>query len=238
MEIIVRTKTPEELADIEDKLRDIAGGVEFAQRHAVNDALRFVRSQVIRRISKRYDIKASTLRDRNYFSDRVRAAEGNSVTASLYVSGQQVPLFLYNGSSPRVQTPLDYKRPVPIHGRWVMAHPSQRATGHQLRGTPTELPKNYFVATMPNGHTGIFVRDGGKTQERSATNDPTAREDAISEIFGSSAAVMMGSPEVSEGLSEDATERYDTRLSHYVTALLTGALRVPGSGSRRSRRAR
>ena len=231
MNITVHTRTPEQLADIEEMLRGIAGGVEYAQTKAVNDAITHLKTQTSRLIREKYDIKKSVL-DSRYLKMKPRLATGGVPIASLVISGEQIPLAKFNGAWPARPTPLDYFVSAHVKGRDnVRVRPSVQARGHQFLGTSAPLLEKdgmkAFVARMPvSGHIGIFARDGGRSREDS---------DAIKELFGSSAAKMVENPDVANALSTDATEWYEKRLSHYVTALLTGSLRRAGSGRGRRR---
>lgn len=201
----------------------------FVQRNAVNDALSHLKTMTSRRIREKYDLRKEVL-DKGYLKQSSIPATESRPIASLVVSGEQIPLYKYGGASPTKPTPLDWYAWVNIRGQRVRARPSQQATGHQFIDSPSDLQVKFgnkaFVAKMHSGHIGIFARDGGRSSEDS---------DAISELFGSSAATMITNEDVAEDLSKDAEEWYEKRLHHYVTQLLTGGLRIP-SGKRGGRR--
>lgn len=236
MNITINTRTPEQLSDIEEMLRGIAGGVERVQRLAVNDAMSHLRTMTARRIMEKFDISKKTIQ--HYMTEKVRVAESGKAYARLDVRGEKISLYNFRGTYPSRDQRLDYFVNVDIGGQSVRVRPSQQARGHQYKETQAEpLYKKVtgtgqymkaFVATMPNGVTGIFARDGGRTGDSPA-------KDAITMLKGDAVAQMLEHKEVSGALTQDATEWYEKRLDHYVQAMLTGSLRKAGSGRGRRR---
>ena len=238
MNITIHTRTPEQLSDIEEMLRGIAGGVERVQRLAVNDALSHLRTMTSRRIMEKFDISKHMIE--HYMTEKTRFADDGAAYAKLTVRGEKISLYNFRGASPLRPTPLDYYVTVDIGGQKVRVRPGMQAKGHQYKDTAaaplyhkvkgTDQYAKGFVATMPNGVTGIFYRDGGRTSGRES-----AVRDSISMIKGDAVAQMLEHKEVSGALTEDATQWYEKRLDHYVQAMLTGSLRKAGSGRGRRR---
>lgn len=238
MNITVHTRTPEQLADIAEMLRGIAGGVERVQRLAVKDALSHLRTMTSRRIMEKFDISKKTIE--HYMTEKPYVSESGPAYARLTVRGEKISLYNFRGTYPMKPTPLDYFVTVDIGGQKVRVHPGVHAMGHQYKDTRaeplyhkvkgTDQYAKGFVATMPNGVTGIFYRDGGRTSGRES-----AVKDSISMMQGNAVAQMLANKDVSEPLTDDASEWYEKRLQHYVDALLTGSLRRAGSGRGRRR---
>ena len=66
---------------------------------------------------------------------------------------------------------------------------------------------------MKSGHTGIFERSGGVS---------SSGADAIKEIMGLSVPQMLGHKEVAEKLSEDTSKKFEERLEHEISRLISG----------------
>ena len=190
-------------------LAGIPGAIDKAVKSAIGRTAQRVRTQSSRRIRERYAISASNLRmERNVKITR----RGDS--ASLLFSGAKLPLFRYDGASPKTPT-QDRSRLIPVQtgSGWRMTHPGAAAAGHQLSGTAPTRFKNAFVASFGSGHTGIFERTGGVTA--------SGREE-LRELMGSSVPQMLGNEEVLDKLSADAEEEFGKRMEHEVDAILNG----------------
>ena len=83
------------------------------------------------------------------------------------------------------------------------------------RTAPTRFG-HAFVAAMKSGHVGIFERTGGST---------SSGGDAIRELMGSSVPQMLGSQTVTEALTREAMDYFETRLEHEIARILQGGVR-------------
>lgn len=184
-------------------------GLQKAVKSAIGRTAQRVRSQSSRRIRERYAISASNLRmERN-----VRILKRGD-SAALLFSGAKLPLYRFDGASPKAPTQNGAKLvPVQTAQGWRMTHPGAAAAGHQLRGTAPTRFRDAFVAAFGSGHVGIFERTGGVTASGRAE---------LRELMGSSVPQMIGSEEVLAGLGKDAEEEFDKRMTHEVDAILNG----------------
>lgn len=236
MEITVHTRTPQDLADIEERLRNIAGGVRTVQTLAIKDASRHLKSEVSKHIRATFDIKKSVLDSRYVKNEPIRFVEGENPQATVVFKGEQIPLHKMGSSRPLAPKQLPYLVPVNFgyneqgKGIWRLAHPLEAASARQLVTSPVTHFKHAFVAQMESGHIGIFERTGAKSSDPSGQNS-----DAIRELMADSVAQMVVRPEVRDAMLDDASDWYDKRLNHYIDAMLTGSLRARGTG-RRGRR--
>lgn len=193
-------------------LAGIDGGIDKAVKNAMTRATSYLRSHSAKAIRERYAISTANLHtDDNV---KVRYTYQDGVQATVTYAGHKIPLFRYDGASPKQPTVNTGELvSAMVKGRWAKVHPGVSAAGHQLKGTsPTRFP-NAFVAQMESGHIGIFERTGGMTSKGS---------DAIREIMGSSIPQMLGSTEVAEKLEQGTVEKFQERLDHEVLAILNG----------------
>lgn len=193
-------------------LAGIPGGIERAIKSALPRAVSHLRSHSGQHIRERYAISQSALRTNE--NVKVKYTYQNGVTAEILFNGQKIPLYRYNGASPK-QPSFNKSRSVKaiVSGGWRTVHPGVSASGHLLNGTAPVKFDNAFTARMKSGHTGIFERSGGVS---------SSGADAIKEIMGLSVPQMLGHKEVAEKLSEDTSKKFEERLDHEISRLISG----------------
>lgn len=211
---VVRIETFSEssIERAEKLLAGIANGTEKAVKNAMPRAATHLRAQSGKKIRERYAISQSNIRANE--NVKIRYTYQNGVSAEIIFSGHKIPLYRFNGASPKqpTQNPNETIRAI-IAGRWRTVHPGMIASGHQLKGTSSTPLKNTFVAKMESGHIGIFERTG----------DVTAKgNDAIKEVMGSSVSQMVGNNEVAAALVESASKKFEERMEREITRIQNG----------------
>lgn len=193
-------------------LAGVDQGVERAVKAALSRSVSHLRTNSAKAIRERYAISAANIRAEETIT--VRYSYQNGVQAVVTFAGQKIPLYRYDGASPKVPT-QDRSRKISafVSGEWRKVHPGVPAQGHQLRSSAPQTFENAFVARMSSGHTGIFARAGGSA---------AGSGDAIREIMGSSVPQMLSSEEVSETLVNESMQKFEERLEHEVLRILNG----------------
>lgn len=191
----------------------IPNGVERAVKSALPRAASALRSESTKAIRETYDISAANLRIKDNVKMRYSFKTDYSC-AYVTFRGRKIPLYRYNGTSPKFPT-ADESRTVKaiLNGHFRSVHPGVAASAHQLKSTSATKFKNAFVAEMKSGHIGIFERTGGVTS--SGNNE-------IKELKGSSVPQMLGSTEVQEKLVGKAAQKFEERLEHEIMRLMNG----------------
>lgn len=193
------------LSRAEKLLAGIPGGVEKALKAAMGRTVSHLQTKSGERIRERYAISQQNIRANE--NVRIKYSMGNGIVANVYFSGSKIPLYRFNGASPKgPQFQGDKLVHALVSGSWKTVHPGVAAAGHQLASTGPTRFENAFVATMNSGHTGIVEREGS----------------GISEIMGSSVAQMIGHEEVAEKLAEDASKKFEERMDHEVARIISG----------------
>lgn len=197
-------------------LAAMPGGFEKALRSAIHRAASYTRTQISRRVRERYAISAGNLRTEQNINLRYRSVSGGA-EAVMQIVGTKLPLYRFEGSSPKSRTDQSKLVPVLIGDqrlrKWRMVHPSITAKGKVLRGSSPKTLTDSFTATFRSGHTGIFERTGGMT---------SGHKDEIQEKMGLSIPQMVGNQEVIDKLGRDASEKFDERIDHEIEAILNG----------------
>lgn len=186
-------------------LSSVPDGVKKAINSAMPRAVTELRKKSSERIRERYAISDKNIRSEE--TVKVSYQTGNGVIASVRFSGRKIPLYRFDGSRPKspIYDKNDLVRGYTSKG-WRMLPKGRPAYGHVLIGTSPALFEHAFTATMSNGHTGIFSRDGT----------------GIEEIMGASVAQMVGNDEVAEKLVKDASDKFEERIEHEITRILNG----------------
>ena len=193
-------------------LAGIEGGIDKAVKSALSRTASHLRSHSGQHIRERYDISQSALRTSE--NVKINYSYQNGATAEIVFNGKKIPLYRYNGSSPKQPTQNKSKRVNAIlTGGWRSVHPGISAAGHLLNSTAPTTFDNAFTAKMKSGHIGIFERTGGSSSRGA---------DAIKEIMGLSVPQMLGNQEVAENITIDAGKKFEERLDHEITRVLNG----------------
>lgn len=212
MSIIRMEFTGQETVERAQKLlAGVPNGVDRAVKSAMNRTVSNIRSNSVKAIRERYAISAGNIRANQNIT--VRYTYGNGAQAVIHFRGQKIPLWRYDGSSPKGPARSEELVRARIRGQWKTVHPGIAARGHQLKSTGPKRFGTAFVATMKSGHTGIFRRTGGAT---------STGGDELKEIMGSSVPQMIGNEEVLQKISKEAAEKFEERLEHEVLRLLNG----------------
>ncbi len=198
-------------------LAGINGGIDKAMKGAITRATEHLRSKSDDRIREHYAISKKNIRDEKNIFLRYSYSPG-TVIADIKFTGNKIPLYRYDGTSPkepkRNMSKITYVRLGLGEDRESKpVNPAVPASGHQLRGTSPYKFRSAFVLEMKSGHKGIFKRTGGIA----STGNPE-----IQEIMGSSVAQMLGSEDVAQKLAEDARKTFNERLDHEIDRLLAG----------------
>lgn len=179
-----------------------------AMKAAMARTTQYVGTQASKRITEEYDISKRNLR----LNENIRIKTSYSLTgvqADISFSNEKIPLFRYNGTSPKVPTYSSREAAfMKLAGIWVTGHPGIAAKAHQKKSTSPTVFENAFVAQMPNGHIGIFERISNRSSK-------------IKELKGSSVAQMIGNEDVIRTLEDDAQMKFKERLMHETIRLLS-----------------
>lgn len=197
-------------------LAGVEGGVQKAVRSAVSKAVARLRRSNVNAVRERYAISAANVREGE--NVQVTYTYDNGVQAYVRFSGARIPLFRFDGASPRQPT-KDTSGRLPVMSgeeHWRLMYPGVAASGHVLKSTSPYGFERAFVAKMSSGHTGIFERTGGMT---------SSGKDEIEELFGPSVPQMLGSEDVEKVLADEAMKSFEKDLDHDVLAILSGYMR-------------
>lgn len=86
--------------------------------------------------------------------------------------------------------------------------------------------KKAFIASMGNGHKGIFERQGlvkkRKTRKKGVSSRITKHNESIRELTGLSVPQMLKNEESMTRIKQVAGERLNERLQHHIDYILSG----------------
>lgn len=193
-------------------LTGIPGGINKAVKNAMPRAASALRGGTTRAIQQKYDISAANLRTND--NAKINYTYENGVTAHIRFNGKKIPLYRYNGTTPRQPSVNSGKTVIAIiGGNPKPVHPGVAPYAHQFKSSSPKKFNDAFIAKMSSGHIGIFERTGGVTAGGS---------DQIKEIQGSSIPQMLGNKEIQKGLAKTAEKKFEERMDHEVLRLLNG----------------
>lgn len=163
----------------------------LALSRAINDAVRkskTISSQEIRQI---YNIKARDISP----TLKTKLSSPKSLQGELDASAPMIPLIQFLRSAPKSQ-----------------AGPLQGISVQVLKtGGRSELQfGRAFIATMKNGHTGIFERIPGKS---------SAGHDKIRQLFSIGPSIMLGGVRAGPEITQESAQYMRDRLVHHLEFL-------------------
>lgn len=125
-----------QLAYAEETLRAVPGGAQVAIRGAINDTLKWARTQLVRLIGEQINLRARDIRDR---INIVKRASGGDLEGVIKIDYKAVPL-------------IDFR-----------ARFSKRngVTATIFKGDGAQAFRHQFKATMASSHVGAFQRVKG-----------------------------------------------------------------------------
>jgi hypothetical protein len=149
---------PDQVKDLADTLEGVANGVSRAEAAAINRTVTHIRAVSARKVREHLNLPVSRIKEAITAPQKATAA---NPSATIRYSHKPVPL-------------MDYKaRDVRPNGVTV--------TERLDKGRQTY--RHYFIATMPNGHQGVFRRAPGAKSWRIGGRWTAL---PIREVFGAS----------------------------------------------------
>jgi len=199
----------ESFARIHEMLRDFPGGVEKATRGVISRATTTARATTLKGITSVYDIQAKDVRDRERttINMRTQTVDGGIVGVITF-SGNKIPLYRF-GVSHKTPKSQGHKVPVKIGERWVMASPGIPVKAREKKASPMKQSRTAFIATMSNGHTGIFDRKNKGSSK-------------ITERMGASTAEMAQNANVLNEVETATMETIVKRTEREITRIING----------------
>lgn len=167
---------------------------EVVQKATVN-ALNKVAAQVKTAASRAmrdagYNLKVSDIKK----AMTVYRATAGSLTAKVVSSGRPVPLIKYGARQTGKGVSVDV-----LHGRKLIA--------------------GAFIATMPSGHTGVYVRMGNRHKRVMKAGKPAWSALPIKELFGPSVPDGLANQAVQEALQRLIEDKFPELLRQQIKRL-------------------
>jgi len=127
--------------DVKNLGRLTSLGIQFpkASARALNKTMLHVRTQAVRSVTEKYRIKAADVKSH---MKPTRKATGGSLRATFRSIGRRISLVYFGATQKRT---------------W----PGARVKMYR-RGAREVIPHG-FIATMPSGHKGVFLRKAGES---------------------------------------------------------------------------
>ena len=172
-----------------DVAMEMLAGARDMQDKAMASALNKMAAQVKTAASREvraagYNLKAEIIKK----GIKVRRASPGNLRASVVASGRPIPLIQYGAR----QT-------------------AKGVTVSVLKGR--KLIKGAFIATMPSGHRGVFVREaGGKHKKVNRGGKASWHELPIRELFGPAVPDGLANKAVQQALQQLITEKFPAIL--------------------------
>ena len=159
---------PVRLKEIQAVLDGIPRGLQKALARAINKVAVSLRYRLIKFVASRTDLRQKIVRR----AFRLRRASWGLLEALIRIRSGPIPLLAFGAR--QKATGVSIRSPIPV------------ATGAVERGRGEKgfIP-HAFIARMPQGHQGVFIRQGPKRRMRSGRYAGKMRQ-PIRELFGPS----------------------------------------------------
>jgi hypothetical protein len=180
---------------------EINKAISKGAKKAADEAKRETTKQIL----SRYTLSGSEIKP----AIKTRKMGGGETGAVMKIESGVFPLYQFEGTTPREVMP---PAKGPVH-----------AAVKQGGGSNLTRP---FVAEMPNGHIGVFEREGVKRKNTHETKGKkNIAHDHINELFGPSIAGMFGrekETEINAAVRAKAMETLDKHVINELERLLNG----------------
>ncbi|RPF48256.1 minor tail protein Z (GPZ) [Hydrogenoanaerobacterium saccharovorans] len=197
--------TNEQIERVSLILGNIPNGTEKALSNIISRGNATTKTEVVKQITSVYAITQKSLRAETTINMRTRKEE-SGIVGTVTFSGYKLPLYRFNVSPTMPVKTKDYV-PVKTETGWRMYRKSAPVKAAVKKSNTQTLFQDAFVATMMNGHTGIFERKG---------------RHKITEHMGLSTAQMARNSVVLEQVEQVVQETVNKRIEHEITRILNG----------------
>jgi hypothetical protein len=197
-----------DLIAIEMTINRIKGGSKLAIVRATNDMLTGVRTESVRVINNKINLKQAIIR-KHFLINKMRL---DSMSAHVDCAGKPVPLI--NFTARQVNKGITVK---------------------VLRAGKRDTVRHAFIAKMSSGHIGVYwrtenIRGTRWKVGRRMKLPSTQRGDflrkyqlPIHELYGPAVPAVFDDPEIMSPVLDNASVRLSTRLEHHTQRLMQQA---------------
>lgn len=202
-----------DLANLNSALLKFKQGGEKVIRFSTNDALKGVRTDAVDEIKQKVTCKVTKIRE----TFKITTMKINNLNAHVESKGKPVPLIHWGA-------------------KWLV----KGVTVNLIKGSPRDLIKHAFFATMKSGHKGVFWRQERGRDVRpkiliagKRVKIPSPPERAIDagatfqlpirELFGPRIPDIFDDDEIMDVVLTKAGIRFQKRLEHHTNRLIDSA---------------
>lgn len=186
----------------EAMLRGIPNGIERAVARTVNKALGKVKTEMKAKVTSEYNIKKMEVEKLLV----LQKANFSTLRGSISAKSHRTPLIKFMTSRSE-------------NGITVEVNKSEMSK--ILRGNPKYYGKP-FLATMLNGHKGIFQRSDTKRRKMTSGKNEGKKQVPIAQLYSLSISEMLGSETVSEYAIEKGQDYLEQIMAKEVDRILKG----------------
>lgn len=194
----------EDLKRLLPAIQAVPKGLDTAVARALNKTITGARTDAVAMIRRDYNLKAGLIR-----ADlRIIRASASKLQAVLRGEGSPGIVMIDSGVLPR-RVPSTVR----TKGRYT---PAVGISAMIKKGKRTTFP-GAFVARMPSGHVGVFLRreDGSRMRSKNRV--------AIRQMYGPSAIKLLAGDRYDEELENKIEERWEKDLQHEARNVLRKA---------------
>lgn len=190
------------IRDIEQRLGDFKNRAPVAMYRAINDSVSKTFTEMKKVPAEEFHVAQKNVAP----SLKKHKASKSSLKGAISARGERLDLYKFKHSLSKGITKAAVKKV----------------------NSPKELQKGdkkAFIATMSNGHTGIFERPGIKkmrhTRKPGRESTVTKHNELIRELTGLSVPQMLKNEESMERIKKVAATHLNKRLEHHINYILS-----------------
>lgn len=192
MASVIAVSIREDAKQVKRALRGIKGGREKVLTRALNKTIRPVQTAAVRGIAKDMRIKQKDVRK----AIRLQRANYAHLNAYIEASGKRLPLIAFG------------------------ARQTRRGVSYKSWGGGRKTVPGAFIARMPSGHRGVFIRYGNKRRQRGGRYAGRMRQ-PIDELKGASIPRVFLRQHIERAMRETAKERWQANIRHELEYFLS-----------------
>lgn len=208
--------TKEAIKTLQKQLKPAVKEVPKAISRAINDSMRQTHTQAKRAVTERYNIFSAAVQRKQLY--KIKFSSPNTQTATMHVANKQIPIIAFKGVRQDAKETRVSKEGTTVFSRLKNKGKTTKGVNVTiLKGKKTHI-RSAFIATMKNGHVGVFARGqyGKPFEFRNKRLGKRGNDNPIQELNTLNVPTAFLNNRVKPNVEKKAQDIFQRRLLHHL----------------------
>jgi hypothetical protein len=214
--------TEKAIRTLRSELKPTVEKIPKAVSMAINDTMRQTHTAAKRAVTDRYNIFSAAIQRKQLY--KIKFSNPTTQTATMDVANKQIPIIAFKGVRQDAKETRVSKEGTSVFSRLKNKGKKTGGVNVQIiKGRKTHI-RSAFIATMKNGHTGVFARgEYGKPFEfRKGRTRATGNDNPIQELNTLNTPNAFLNRAVKAKIEAKANDAFQRRITHHLKRILEG----------------